>query len=752
PWNNFVTALSAARADMDYGNMTASAIESACQTRYTNLWNAYVALISSPAANNASIHQAVEADENVGNTYKADNRDGRWSETRWNTFKDAYLEAAGAIEQGGKYSDYNVRNYDEDEQDAIDEIAERLTFAYEDLLKYGKRADFSPVINAAKDIVVDPQGQESHTLQSDLYTVQSLEALSLALKNASRFPYLNMSEEEKLVTYSEQNTVNAIAAEARSIKSAYSEILVEKAQGVDESALESAKAYAKSQIKNPDAYSNIDEIKALIDSAGNSRSVTLFDDYAVNGVIYPTEEEINAAITELLSGLNIKKYDVQVVDENGTPISAVFKDEEGNVLTETGPLSADYGTKVIVYAPENEESDWFYSYSSNTVSKTPSKYYTTDKWIHITVRGDTTLTLKNASTETETVKVTYVNAQTGKTFAVDYAQKNNEYALEEAPTLAYYTFAGYSLEAGSEDYVTAITPSEDTVVFANYEFDTTKEYFTVTLGNVNGSITTTQYLPEDLEFNDLVEFRLGDGTYGGENSGLYQTGKKNNGQYKVNEETSNLPGTAKNPIRYTSSEIYAWTVVKEDDMDDWDEYRGVDYAEDLIQNVEKVVMYGDTYSFRVCENVYVIPYTQEEFEEAVNDGLIEGVSAQEKAAVYANDKILNETGGQKISMIGNFTLPENCELVETGMLFKATTNKTVPEADLSLANAGTNGIVRMKSSSHTAGNQFVISVNTKKFIGTNTTINVIYKGYLIYTDGTQQYTVYSNNVTDSALI
>ena len=187
-------------------------------------------------------------------------------------------------------------------------------------------------------------------------------------------------------------------------------------------------------------------------------------------------------------------------------------------------------------------------------------------------------------------------------------------------------------------------------------------------------------------------------------------------------------------------------------MDDWDEYRGVDYAEDLIQNVEKVVMYGDTYSFRVCENVYVIPYTEDEFNEAVEAGLIEGVSAQEKAAVHANDKILNETGGQKISMIGNFTLPENCELVETGMLFKATTNGTVPEADLSLANAGTNGIARMKSSSHTAGNQFVISVNTKKFIGTNTTINVIYKGYLIYTDGTQQYTVYSNNVTDSALI
>ena len=208
----------------------------------------------------------------------------------------------------------------------------------------------------------------------------------------------------------------------------------------------------------------------------------------------------------------------------------------------------------------------------------------------------------------------------------------------------------------------------------------------------------------------------------------------------------------KNPIKYTSSEIYAWAVVKADDMDDWDEYRDTAAQSDYLQNVEKVVMYGDSYSFRVCEDVYVIPYSEDEFNEAVEAGLIEGVSATEKAAVYANDKILDETGGQKISMIGNFTLPENCELVETGMLFKATTNGTVPEADLSLANAGTNGIARMKSSSHTAGNQFVISVNTKKFIGTNTAINVICKGYLIYTDGAEQYIVYSNNVTGSAVI
>ena len=741
PWNNFVSALSAARADMDYGNMNASDIESACQTRYTNLWTAYTELLESPAANNASIHTAVEGDEEVGNTYKADNRDGRWSRARWNEFADAYLEAASAIEQDGKYSDYNVRNFDEDEQSAIDEIAQRLNLAYENLLRYGKRADFSPVYNAAQTLLDDNQ-----------YTVSSLENLSSELKDTEKYPYLNMSEENKASVYAEQNIVDAITAEANAIASAFESIPVHKNADVDESALEAAKLYAKAQIKDPDAFSNIDEIKALIDEANNSQSVNIYKGYTVAGVKYATVEEVNSAVSSLLSGLAVKKYSVQVREANGNTVNAVFKDAQGNEITASdGIISVDYGTRITVYAPEEENVDWFYSYSSNTVAQTASKYYTTDKWMHLTVKGDTTLTLKSASAQTETVKVTYVNALTGKTFAVDYTAKDEAYALQNAPVLAYYKFLGYTLDSESEDYVTEITPDKDTIVFASYEFDTTKDYFTVTLGNINGSITTTQYLPEDLEYNDLVEFSLGDGSYGGENSGLYQSGKKN-AQYKVNGETFNLPGTTKNPLKYTSDEIHAWAVVKADDMEMWDEYRETPAQAEELPNVEKLVMYGETYSFRVCEDVYVIPYSEEEFNEAVADGLIEGITAEEKAAVYANDKILNETGGQKITMIGNFTLPENCELVETGMLFKATTDGTIPSADLTLANVGTNGIARMKSSQHTIGNQFVISINTKNLIGKQKTVNAIFRTYLIYTDGGSQFVVYSNNVTDSAYI
>lgn len=43
-WHNLTTALTAAKADMNYGNMATDAVVTECQTRYTNLWNAYAAL------------------------------------------------------------------------------------------------------------------------------------------------------------------------------------------------------------------------------------------------------------------------------------------------------------------------------------------------------------------------------------------------------------------------------------------------------------------------------------------------------------------------------------------------------------------------------------------------------------------------------------------------------------------------------------------------------------------------------------
>ena len=741
-WNTFTAALAAARADMDYGNMAAADIEAACQTRYTNLWNAYQNLLESTAATNTSIHEAVEANEEVGNIYKADNKDGRWSAARWATFKAAYEAAAGAIANSGIYSDANVRNYGPEEQDTIDAYASALTTAYDELVQYGGRADFSPVFDAA--------AQGAQALADDTYTAASLADLADALADATQFPYLNMSEADRNAVYSEPENLEAIAAEAEEIAGKFTTI--PQTANTDASALAAAQEQAVSSITDPDAYGNIDEIKALINATQLNESVAIYSDYSVSGMTYATQEELNAAVMGLLEGLQTKQYTVTVVDENNNALDVVFEDMEGNtVASENGVATVDYGTRIRAYAPTADAVDWFYSYNSNTVSQTASKYYTTDKWINVTVKGNTTLTVKSAAQETETVKVTYVNALTGKTFAVDYAAKNEEYTLAAAPTLAYYTFLGYTLEEESTDYIESITPSEDVVILANYEFDSvSNEYFEVFIGNI-GSVTNVLSIGDELEYNDLVEFQLGDGTDDAENGGLYRSSTRNSGQFKINGEVVTLPG--KKGTRYTVNEIYAWVIVKESDMELWDENRA-DYLMhiDDLADTEKVVMYGEKFSFRVCENIYVIPYTEDEFNEMTSKGIVQ-VGDNNNAAVFANSKIVNETNGEKISMIGNFTLPAgDYELVEAGMLFKATTNGSEPTGDLTLGNAGANGISRMKSSQHTSGNQFVISVNTSKLKGKNITVKAIYRAYMIYTNGTEQFIVYSEAVTDSAEI
>ena len=58
-------------------------------------------------------------------------------------------------------------------------------------------------------------------------------------------------------------------------------------------------------------------------------------------------------------------------------------------------------------------------------------------------------------------------------------------------------------------------------------------------------------------------------------------------------------------------------------------------------------------------------------------------------------------------------------MVEKGLLLKINKNGAVQGdgSDLKLANAGKNGVNRLKSNYTTSGNQFVISINTSAFAG-----------------------------------
>ena len=96
-------------------------------------------------------------------------------------------------------------------------------------------------------------------------------------------------------------------------------------------------------------------------------------------------------------------------------------------------------------------------------------------------------------------------------------------------------------------------------------------------------------------------------------------------------------------------------------------------------------------------------------------------------------------------------------MVETGILFAANKNSSeIPTVDLTLGNAGTNGILRFKSTAHTPGNQYVISINTPKIAGKKVgEVGMKWVAYMTYTDKDgNMITVYSDptsptNTTDT---
>lgn len=328
----------------------------------------------------------------------------------------------------------------------------------------------------------------------------------------------------------------------------------------------------------------------------------------------------------------------------------------------------DFGQEARVIL--DQESDIFYAYQSNTTSNT-KKYFATDKAISFVVKGNTYLTtepVKNSSTET--FKVTYKNALNNKVIAIDYVTAGENAVLPSAPSVAYYEFTGYTVDGAPFDG-TNIT--SNVTVLANYQSTTAMPTITVHY----------TYAP-DVADNTSV--------------------------YEYNEVVT----------LHQDNAIYWIQFNSEEDFNTWRN------GEEASAPIDHVVYYGDTYKFRAHEDVYLASLTQEDYEMDQTLGFIDPASVDVPEVKAANGYI---DAGEKISMIGTFKLnAEKYELVEAGMLVAK--NHTTDLKDIKNATAS-NGIYRLKSSQHTAGNQFVISLATANMPSTQA---ISYVPYMIYKD------------------
>lgn len=709
-WNNFIGALSGAKAEMDYAGMTYSEIVGECDTRYNALWNARKALVA--PASNKSLSEALAAAKNAYN-----NDESKIKPSTWNDFKVAYQNAQSAYL--GKYSDINIRNYDKTDATVIAEINDLVTAlntAKNNLIyKIDFTADEFNVDGAVASLIA--------SIANETYTATSVQAVANAI---STLTYYNMSAIERATHYmDEADVVAAVKAEVIAISQLTSQ-LVEGT--VDASALEYAKAEGKSKLSDPDAYDQNEIAEKLA-------ALSEFVDVNVSGTIisaykYNTQEELDADVTAALSNISIQKYTVYV---DGV--------EEGIY---------DYGTQITVKSPTGAQVDWYYA-SASTTSTTANKYFTTCDEVTFIVKGETHLETKKAS-ETETVKVTYVNSINMKNVDVQYVAPGTEITLSvaNAPSVVFYTCNGLQINGASYNDGDRYTVNENVIVLYTYNRAVTQSY-SVYVADIAYRYPAGNVLINDLAYNDEVSF------IGAEYGGYDMV-------YHVNNETQTIAECGRLVVD-SQPPVYAWVEVNAPDAQAWRDAaaseNGIidtndEFSEMAYSTNGKVVAYGPDYTFRVHKDVTLFALDEAAYKDAVAKGIVTEPGDDNGAKVETEDTILI-SDGVKFLIISNFTVPQGCDMVETGILFAANKNSSeIPTVDLTLGNAGTNGILRVKSTAHTPGNQYVISINTPKIAGKKVgEVGMKWVAYMTYTDKDgNMITVYSDptsptNTTDT---
>lgn len=747
-WNDLLAAVANGKGDMDYGNMTYEQIVTECDTRYNNILTAQKNLTA--PASNARLKEIYNKAKDV-----YDNKKATVKPSCWDSFALAY--EAAAAKYNNEYSDLNVRNYDESEQDAIDAVAQKLEDAYNALIYV---ADFTPVDNAVKELAA--------SVDSYKYTAESIRSLQKALDGLT---YYSKTKEERATYYTDQMDLNGgvspsgnkltisqgIYTEALTTIPNLKNLLVEAK--VDPTALEGAKADAKAKKNDPDAYD-----QAKIDEALNNlnayEKVTLATE-SIYGAKYTSQDALDADVQAALEGISLKIYTINI---NGAKYGEF-----------------EYGQEITV--PSNDgKVDWYYESTSPT-SSTAKKYMTTDDAITFVVKGNTNLTTKKAS-DTQTYKVTYVNGINSIPYAVDYVPAGSsitvgtQYGTTNAytvPQVAYYDFTNYTANGNVVASGETLPINANTVITANYKApETASGEYQVTVLNLSmmGPRHKNDPTITGLHYNDELSFTKGaaegEGYYGKHlyyDKTCYATGSP------VTENVEKLNAGRLNTATNKREDVYAWLEINPTDLNAWltawranqfwsttSTYNWTKGVEYFKQANAKVVAYGTDYTFRVSKpNTVLLAVTKTEYTKLQEDTFTGFYNKENKfdengASVTTQDRLVISDG--KFSMVSTFALPEGARMVETGILYSATTgSKTMFNGAYTLGNVSTaNNLIRIKSTAHTVGNQYVCSLTHTSLKGKKVSeVPMKWVAYMVYEKDGKKITKYSEPTEPSNL-
>lgn len=543
------------------------------------------------------------------------------------------------------------------------------------------KADFTAYDNATAQLL--------GALTDEVYSVADLEELKAAIEAMT---YYDMPEEERDELMGDVQA--SINAETEAIN-ALRENLTPAEVDIDaaKAAAEEAKAGKDEDVYN---LSTLDFTYTSVVNVGGKEVV---------GLTFATQQEVDTAIAEFLNNLNKNVYTIYL---NGSPVGTA---EYGTpvIVGSDGAFKADVADIDSTECDGEKSVAWSYSYSapSRDGEQTEAKYMLTAKALGFVVKGDTYLTTANASSD-EVGYVVKFATNGGKIFDVQYTT-NGKVTVPDAPNYAFYTFTGYEggYTAGEEIDVTA-----DTTIVANYEANTS-ETFTIayypTLADWTAisNVETNTY-----SYNELVELQK-DGTYCWVMA--YTAGPDYIYEYTL--------------LAYGDSYSFYACKSFEDDLSA-DEYEGIvalsrSEYETLVSDTTSYLYDGAGNRLQTSYDEWATPI----YPEVATVSVLENV-----VPIYdENDNFA------KFSMIGTFTLPEDYTLVECGILFSSN-----QAADLTVENVGNDGVARMKSSSYTCGNQFIINV---KAPSSGAAVSFKYSGYAIVEDADGNLTtLYSKSV------
>lgn len=713
-WKTLIDATEAANKNFnynEYNEMSYSDILRECDNRYTTLWNAKKNL--KKAANNTKLKEALAATKNA-----YENDQAKVKASSWTAFDKAYRDALAQYQ--GAFSDLNITDVAATEQSKVDAFATALTEAFNALVY---QINFTPLKEAAETLV--------NSIAQNKYSKASVEELRDKL---NALTYLNMSTVEQAKHYTDETeVVNAVNAEKTAIEGFKSLLKVSTA---DTTALEGCKKDNESRT-DPDAYDQ-DARKAALDALKETEVVN------VRGVnittkVFADQTDCDNAVKNALEGVQLKTYTVKIVpngDENQSYTKGTYA----------------YGTEVTVSLTDKPVVDWYYEMKSPSATVAKKLYTTTDELTFI-VRGETTLTTKSASSSSNQCKISYVNGVNSSIVATDYVASGKTVTLDasKAPKLPYYTFNSFEVNGKTMKAGETVTITDNTYITLVYDFSNEKAYTVYVCDTSYGY--DYKFKVEQLRYNDEVVFtrgqKEGEGYYGYD---LYYTVNRGNesNSYEVKDAGRALDGG--------TPEVYAWVQVCADDLNAWfnkscanspgdggylfgtePDKREWDPAAAAVTK-GKVVAYGTDYSFRVHEDALLIPLDEPTYRDAIQKGIITEPGNDDGARVDTKSDLVIAQG-TKASIISQFVLPQGCEMVEKGLLLKINKNGAVQGdgSDLKLANAGKNGVNRLKSNYTTSGNQFVISIKTSDLAGKSVSdVGLQWKAYFTYrkADGT----------------